>query len=46
MAPENALGLLAGEWEGEETVATTRWARVDRHVAGFPRGSISAVACC
>jgi hypothetical protein len=37
MTTENALGLLAGEWEGEETIATTRWGE-----GGPARGRFSA----
>jgi len=37
MAMENALGLLAGAWEGEETIATTRWGE-----GGPARGRFSA----
>lgn len=33
----DALGLLAGEWEGEETIATTRWGE-----GGPARGRFSA----
>lgn len=34
---ENALTLLVGEWEGEETIATTRWGE-----GGPARGYFSA----
>jgi len=37
MAMENALGLLVGEWEGDETIATTRWGE-----GGQARGCFSA----
>ena len=37
MDMKHALGLLAGEWEGEETIATTRWGE-----GGPARGRISA----
>jgi len=37
MVMENALGLLAGEWEGEEAIATTRWGE-----GGPARGRFSA----
>jgi len=37
MAMENALGLLVGEWEGDETIATTRWGE-----GGPARGRFSA----
>jgi hypothetical protein len=37
MAMENALAMLAGEWEGEETIASTRWGE-----GGPARGRFSA----
>jgi hypothetical protein len=37
MDMKHALGLLAGEWEGEETIATTRWGE-----GGSARGRVSA----
>lgn len=37
MATENVLRLLAGDWEGEETIATTRWGE-----GGPARGRFSA----
>lgn len=36
-AMENALSRLAGEWAGEETIATTRWGE-----GGLARGHFSA----
>ena len=36
-ATENALALLVGEWQGEETIATTRWGE-----GGPARGHFSA----
>jgi hypothetical protein len=37
MTTENALERLAGEWQGEETIATTRWGE-----GGPARGHFSA----
>jgi hypothetical protein len=31
--PANMLGCLAGEWQGEETIATTRWGQGGRATA-------------